>query len=1191
MFLKSLQIHGFKSFPDKIKLDFGGGIICTVGPNGSGKSNISDAVRWVLGEQSPRALRVKSMEDIVFAGTETRKAAGFAEVIITIDNTDRWLSPDTDEVSVCRRYYRSGTSEYKINGKPALLRDVNELFMDTGIGRDGYSMIGQGKVAEIVDARSNDRRVIFEEAAGISKYRYRKEETERNLAKTEDNLTHLTVKLSDIESRVEPLRRESEKAKKYLELQQQYQRSEIGLWLRILGNSTDILRDQDYKMTLMASQRDEIDRKISELEAETEALFERSTQLAAEKDRRLRESSAMEEQATRMEGEAAVLENDVSRDRADIERVSGEIAETLATGDQLAAMIEEKQQKIAENRAQIASLEEKKVQLCEQIEQLRTNQSGSGEQLDGLNQRQNDLTVELSEQRMSVTRADTQLSEIAGRSRTVSELIEQAETEIVSLEEECEQTRQAIEGADQQIDSMTNTVTGYRMRLDKQRRKADEAKNRASSLHLDAQEQKRRAQIIEDCERSLEGYDNSVRKVMQYAQNGGLRGVHGVVSQVIEVDSRYALAIETALGGAIKNIIVDNESDAKQAMLYLKSNKLGRVTFQPISVIRGQVMNENGLDACPGYVDVASRLVTCDEKYRNIINSMLGRVCIAEDIDSAIAMARKFNHKFKIVTLDGQVINYGGSMTGGSNDRNAGLLSRRGELETLRKRAAELEQQEQEAVKECQQLQQKAASDEAALVSAQSALTCAQEDKVAFEADLRVSGERLERCRSEHEQLIAERDGVSERVGALVKSRADALREIDAITAELEKLTKEIEEHAGSIDRLNEERERISGQLNEAGMTLLSIEKETEALEQQLAEQRERMLQGAGREERLREELARINAHIEGLTEQAAGIRRMAQEIRQKAAGTGDDVAEIERKRDELEVEQRKRRSEIKEISAQREGLSGELGKLEERIAQTRREYDQIIARLMEDYKLTRREAEEQYEPAENEDATRREVNSLKNKIRALGSVYVGAIEEYKQVSEEYEMYSTQIADVVRAKAEMEKMIADMTRTMEEMFLQTFGQINKNFGEIFPELFGGGSARMILSDPEDCLNTGIDIEIVQPSKSKGSNLSMSGGEKSIIAVAIYFAIMKVKPSPFCFLDEIDSALDEHNVVNIANYIKRFTSATQYIVITHRRGMMEAASTLYGVTKSKQDGVSQLIELKLDEVEERLGKLE
>ena len=790
-----------------------------------------------------------------------------------------------------------------------------------------------------------------------------------------------------------------------------------------------------------------------------------------------------------------------------------------------------------------------------------------------------------------MTRAETQLSEIATRSQTVVDILAQRKAEIAQMESDCEETQGAIEGAQQQIDSLSNTVNGYKMRLDKQRQRADAAKEKADSLRLSTQEYTRRAQIIEDCERSMDGYDNSVRKVMQRAESGALRGIHGPVSRVLTVDTQYATAIEVALGAAIKNIIVDNENDAKRAMEFLKQNKAGRVTFQPISVIKGQVMRENGLESCEGYVDIASNLVECDEKYRNIINSLLGRVCVVEDIDCAIAIARKFSHRFKIVTLDGQVINYGGSMTGGSNDRNAGLLSRRGEMEALREKAKQFSEQAQTAVSEYQQLMQKVSADEAALVNAQSALTCAQEDKVAFEADLRIATERLERAKSEVEQLEAESGGVTERISRLEAQRTEALKRSDAITLELEKLTRELEEKVGSMDKLNAERESLSEKLNEAGMTLLALTKETEAMEQQLAEQRERVQQGSGREQKLLEDIAELEKHIAELTQQAKDIREQAQTVRENAAGSATDVSDIEQRRDQLEMEQRKCRAEVKEITGQRESLSGELGKIEERMAQTRREYDSIIAKLMEEYKLTRREAEEQYETAENEDAARRQVNSLRNKMRALGDVHVGAIEEYKEVSEKYEMYKTQIEDVVRSKAEMEKMIADMTRTMQEMFLDTFNKINHHFGEIFPELFGGGSAKMVLVDAEDCLNCGIDIEIVQPSHSKGSNLSMSGGEKSIIAVAIYFAIMKVKPSPFCFLDEIDSALDEHNVVNIANYIKRFINTTQYIVITHRRGMMEAASTLYGVTKSKQEGVSQLIELKLDEVEERLGKLD
>ncbi|MBQ9993130.1 MAG: chromosome segregation protein SMC, partial [Clostridia bacterium] len=678
MFLKSLQIQGFKSFPDKVKLEFKQGITATVGPNGSGKSNISDAVRWVLGEQAPSALRIKSMEDVIFDGTNARKAAGFAEVIINIDNTERWLSPDTDEVSVGRRYYRSGNSEYRINGKPALLREVNELFMDTGIGRDGYSMIGQGKISDIVDARAHDRRVIFEEAAGISKYRHRKHEAERNLDKTQENLTHLDVILSGLEERVGPLEKESEKAKKYLDLREKYKSAEIGLWLTILNKTTDVLRDQGYKLTLMDNQRAELEEAMQQLDAEADSIYAQSNALAAKKDESLRAASEMEEQALRLDGEGAVLDNDIRRDRADIERLEEEIRQAQGEGKEIATAITEQEEKLLQLEESEREHSDKIAGLRAEIEALRDSESGQNEQLGRLTSEQNKLTLELSEHQMTVTRAQSQLGEVSLRGETIAQTIAECRSRLEKLEVDERETTQALEAVREKADSLGNTVSGYRMRLDKQRRRAEEAKQQLDSLRLDAQDKTRRANTIEDLERNMEGYDYSVRKVMQCFEKGGLRGIHGPVSRVITVEDRYTVAIEIALGAAMKNIIVDNESDGKQAMEFLKQNRAGRATFLPISVIRPRYLDERGLDECAGYVDIASHLVTCDEKYRNILDNLLGKVCVVEDIDSAISIARRFKNRFRIVTLDGQVINAGGSMTGGSLDKNIGLLSRRG---------------------------------------------------------------------------------------------------------------------------------------------------------------------------------------------------------------------------------------------------------------------------------------------------------------------------------------------------------------------------------------------------------------------------------------------------------------------------------------------------------------------------------
>ncbi len=1188
MFLKSLQIQGFKSFPDRVKLDFKQGITCTVGPNGSGKSNVSDAVRWVFGEQAPSALRIKSMEDIVFNGTKNRKAAGFAEVIITIDNTSRWLQYDSDEISVCRRYYRSGTSEYKINGKSVLLRDINELFMDTGIGRDGYSIIGQGKIADIVETKANDRRVIFEEAAGISKYRHRREETERNLRKTEENLVHLEVILSGYEERVGPLERESERAKKWLALREEQKKAQIGLWLLTLDRSNDILRDQGYEITRLETEYNEITDSAQELDEKAETLYQQSSQLLAQKDEQIRAAAAMEESAVRLEGEAAVTDAEILHGQQDLERIEGELADSANSESQLRAEIEARRAEVEQKKADIARQDEAIAEISGRIEALRSDESGIGSELEELRVGQNSLTLAQSEQQLIAARAESQLAEIEARAASLEATLAERTERQTALERDREETQQALTAAKEKIGELSNAASGYQLKLDRQTAAMEEARSKADNLRLDVKDKTRRAQMIEELERSLEGYPQSVRRVIKHAEGGGLRGIHGPVSRFVSVRDKYSVAVETALGAAMQNIIVDDENAGKQAVEFLKKTNGGRATFLPLNVIRPRSINETGLDDCAGFVDVASALVECDTKYRNIVENLLGNICVAEDMDSAISIARRYKNRFRIVTLDGQVINAGGSMTGGSHDRNAGLLSRKGELEKLRREAGELEKAAAEAAEEFERAQGRVNQLRRSLSETQGELADVQSDSAAFVTELRMLEEQCAANLAEIESIKQERSGNTGRTAQLAAEKAQAAAKAAECAGQLAALAAKIAASTGSIDQLAAERDDLVARLNEAGMVRLALVKESESAEEAIALLHERIEQGSGREALLREQIAEINSALAALTERAAAQRAEAAAQRSKAAEAGDITA-LELRRSDMERQSQEMRRQSRELMERRGEVDRRKTRLEEQREHKQLEYDSIIQQMMEEYNITRREAAEQFEPAEDEREGKREVASLTSKIRALGNVNVNAIEEYKEVFEKYTVYKTQIDDVLKSKAELEKLIDELTGTMKTMFTDAFAQINKNFSEIFPQLFGGGSAKMTLVDPEDCLNCGIEIDVTPPGKESQSITGMSGGEKSIIAVAIYFAIMRVRPSPFCFLDEIDHALDEHNVNNVAHYIQRFTDTTQYIVITHRRGMMEAASMLYGVTK--QDGISKVLSLSLDEVEERLGKLD
>ncbi|MBE6764587.1 MAG: chromosome segregation protein SMC [Ruminococcaceae bacterium] len=1188
MVLKSLQISGFKSFPDKIKLDFEKGITACVGPNGSGKSNISDAMRWVLGEQAPSVLRIKNMEKIIFEGSDTRKAQGMAEVILVIDNSDRRLPVDSDEVAVARRYYRSGASDYLINGKSVRLLDINRMFMDTGLGRDGYSIIGQGRIADIVTARSKDRRVIFEEAAGISKYRYRRAEAENYLKKAEDNLVHLNVLMSDLEGRVGPLEKEAEKAKKYRVISEELKVNEIGLWLATMSRSKATLRDYDYKIMLVQTQQEELSGELEQFDADVNQLEMRDAELLAGKDESLRNASSLEEQSARLEGDAAVIDNDISHCEGDIKRIEEEIEQSRKEDSEVFDEISGREKELENKRAAIGEKEKYADSLRQQAQSLSDSEADCSQALAQLINEQGTITADAAGYRVSLAAAQSQISELDSRGKTVEEALASYEKSIVELEERLGLSKQAQEKAQSKVAELTNAVAGIKMKMARQQSKMDESRKLAENLRVEALQSRKQAQMFEDLEKNLDGFQHSVKTIMKRAEAGALRGIHGPVSKLIEVPDEYATAIEVALGATAQNIVVDNEDHLKRAVEYLKQNKAGRATFLSITTIKGKRLEERGLEDFGGYVGIASDFVSCDPKYDEIVRNLLGRVCVVETLTDALEMARRYGHRFRVVTLDGQIINAGGSVTGGYISKKTGLISRKSELEKLRATADELEKKSAEAQQEYERLKQKAAADEAQLVGAQGELTTAQEDRMRFEADARITESQIKLNREESQQLRQESSYSRQRRENLVREQQTLEEKISECEEKLALLGEKISERSGSAEKISGERERLSALMNEAGLEILALAKEAEAIEEMIASLNDRRQRDKGKETTLREQIVQVEERIKELAAQAEELRSQAQMKKEQAAEKRDGIIGIERQRDSIGARIKELRQNSRDALSKREEYIREIERLGGKKDQLSAELDNITLKLSEEYGMSYREASEHYDAAEDEPAAKRKVAELRGKIRALGHVNLGAEEEFKVVFEKYTTYKTQMTDIEKSKAELLKMIDELTENMKVKFTESFKLINKNFSEIFPELFGGGSARLELSEPEDCLNSGIAIEITAPGKSpKSDTESFSGGEKALIAVAIYFAIMKVNPSPFCVLDEIDSALDEHNVDNIARYIDRMSDTTQYIVITHRRGMMEAARMLYGVTK-KNDGVSRLIELDISEVEEKLG---
>ncbi len=1188
MQLKSLQMQGFKSFPDKITIDFSKGVTAIVGPNGSGKSNISDAVRWVMGEQSAKTLRVKSTEDVIFKGTTERKAQGFAEVILNFDNSDRELNVDSDEVSILRRYYRSGKSEYKINGEAVRLQDITKLFLDTGLGKSGYSMIDQYKIAALVDSRSEERRTIIEEASGISKYRHSRAESQRELDRAEDNLVHLRVRLTDLEERDGPLEKESEKAKKYLELRTERESVEVGLWLSTLSVSNSELRDIDYNITLYSNQLKEIEDKIRGAEEAVVSLMEQSNALNAKKDDVLRNASEVEAQAIRTENEAALIRNDIEHTRADITRLEGQLSAFSQDEEQQHEELEAKRSALDAKKLEIIALTSAQDKKREELEGLSTLVSGFSDQLEELNAKQNAIAIALSEAKVRLAGAREQLADLVERQREFAGTEEENALLFARLEKEKQETEEAIASAEEKISSLTNTVGGYRMRMDKQKAKLEDARGVTEGYRLEIAECRSKIKIIEDLEKTMGGFAYSVKKVMESFSNGRLRGIHGPVSRLIEVDSEYATAIEIALGAGMQNIVVDDEDCAKAAINHLKKENAGRATFLPLTTIKPNKLRESGLEDFDGFIGIASELVKCDSRYRDIVDNQLGKIVIAEDMSTGNVIARKYGYRFKIVTLDGQVFNAGGSMTGGSsNTKSSGVLGRRSEIESLKAKIAELEKKEAEAAEIQKSLAAKVASDEAALLGAQGELATAQQDLSDFRTSLRIISEQFENAKRDKSSIESQRSAAKQREQSLGEFITDQEKKIEALSADAEKLEGEISGSSAERGELRDKRNALSEELGELGMQIISYTKECEAIEDSIEEIKSRMDNRLTLRDDINKEIELKKSEILALEEKAQQETENAENMRSEAEVMRSSVSGINEERMSLEARITAQTKLSGELGDSKASLMKELGRCETQRQNKQAEYDNIISRLYTEYEMTLVEAEEKYEPVEDRKAAQKRANELRSAMKRLEPVNINAIDEYIKVHNDYITFKTQMEDIETSKAELEKLIEQLTASMKDMFTEKFAEISKAFRSICPQLFGGGSAEIKLTDETDPLNSAIDMNVTLPGKVVDNMLSFSNGEKTIIAMALYFSIMKVTPSPFVFLDEVDAPLDESNIINIADYIVRISDKTQFIAITHRRGMMEKGSTLYGVTMQK-DGVSKLLELKVSEIEEKLG---
>ena len=1184
MILKSLELQGFKTFPDKTSLQFERGITSVVGPNGSGKSNISDAMRWVLGEQSVRTLRCSKMEDVIFNGTPQRKALGFAEVTLTIDNADRRLPFDNDTVAVTRRYYRSGESEYLINKNTVRLKDINELFMDTGLGRDGYSIIGQGKIDSIVAARSEDRREIFEEAAGISRYRYRKEESERRLNKAEENLVRLRDILSELEGRVEPLRLQAEKAEQFIALDKEKKGLEIGIWLETLDRSGRVLREHGEKISLAQAQHGELEEEIQSIAQRTEENLREVNRCTVGMEEARAQAAALDEQAVRAEGEASLLENDAAHNRENLRRLEGQVEEASRSGQDVDQEISGKREEMAQKERQIQESRDRLLAFTQRLEELRQGADEATRQMEQAAVELAQYNASLAEQRIALSSTQTSVVEIRHRAGAVEESVRQAQERLASAQQEARELEELLQAAETAVSGRENAVKGYEMRLESRRRRAQQAKEAWDKLVLDGNEQLRRAKLLTDLERNLEGFSQSVKQVMKEAGRGMLSGVCGPVTQLLKTPREYAVALETALGASMQHIVVETEQDAKNAIRLLKQRDWGRATFLPLTTIRGNVYDPREIQQLPGFVGMANTLCSCEEKYGSIRDSLLGRVAVAEDLDSAAAIAKRTGYRLRVVSLDGQVVNAGGSLTGGSKGRSSGLLSRASEIQRIREKAADLQRQAEAAQQEYRQRQGELSSCEAELDAARGELSSAQEERI------RITSERA-RVSRELEQLAETAAGLekeqSDSEGRL-QELGEREKAVRAAISQLEGQVRQAETESQRLSGIREEQmshcDEISQTIQEIRLGEFSAQKDWDALAAAVAGLEERKRDSAGAVLRLRQEMDALREKNTQLEQQRQAALVRAQEQRGQAEAKRQSLQSIAQQRSGLEREAQSLREREREVTAQRENVGRELARLQERSENLQKEYDAILSRMWEEYELTRREAEEVGERIEDLPTAQRRLAELKNKIKALGAVNVGAVVEYQEVSERYAFLKGQVDDVEKSKAELLELIQDLTKHMRQQFTERFAQINQNYGQIFRELFGGGAAELSFTDDSDVLTSGIEIKVHPPGKIVTHIESLSGGEKALVAISIYFAIMRVNPPPFCVLDEIEAALDDVNVARFAQYLRRMSRQSQFITITHRRGTMEGSDMLYGVTMQDQ-GISKLLALRTEEAAE------
>ena len=1182
MFLKYVEIQGFKSFPDKTRLGFDRVLTGIVGPNGSGKSNISDAVRWVLGEQSTKSLRGGKMEDVIFGGTKTRNPMGFAQVSLCLDNSDKRIPDVGDEIIATRRYYRSGDSEYAVNGSPVRLRDLREMFMDTGLGRDGYSIIGQGRISEVVESKNTDRREVFEEASGIAKFRFRKNEAERKLVQAEDNLSRLRDIAGELESRIGPLKEQSEKAKKFLELSEQRRGLEITLYCDTIRRSHDNLHAQDEKIEIAKLDYKKIDDGIEDQNHIISELYEKNRTanvLVEECNTQIDERT---ERISALESQIAVLKNDIMHGERDLRSLEDDKS-SLSNGDfDLKNKIESLEKEAADKMAEVEVLDKSISEMELELDQLIENSAQSDAQRSELARMLTEVQQKITDIRVDIVAAQSVLETLGQREEMIQTTVPQERERLDAEKEEYSRIGEYLEQINNDLQGKENITNGFSLKLQSRRSRCDELSERLEEKDREVSLMRQRLNLLNDLERSNEGFMPPVRKVLSAKEKREIEGIVGTVGSLLTVNKGLELAIETALGASVQNIVVSNERAAKEAISFLKDSRAGRATFLPLDTIRPSKFEHSELLREPGVIGLASDLVDYEKKYDSVVRFLLGRILVTEDLDYASAVARRSNYRVRIVTKDGQVINAGGSYTGGYSAKNAGMFSRNGEIDSLEEKIKKILVDTEEDRKRKDSLLIEIDTLSADLERAQNELTEMKEDKIRTESEMKRIGAIVEAL--EHNQELADqelqqiRQTRNERQNEIAKLESEiALRQADAERYENALAS------ADSPDGFIEQRTNLMNTISERKLSRTEISKDAEGILASAEDLKQRGTEALDRLANLNSAMMRISDENESKKREIENRISQVERLKDEIAQLRERIASSNTARDENDKEVIRIREKQNEMMQDREKIASEISRLEERKESLSNEYNSYLNRLWEEYELTIAEALPLCIEFSSVTELRQQVSSIRNRIRSLGNVNVAAIEEYDEVLSRYNFLSGQIKDVDDSRKSLLSLIDELESEMKQIFTVSFNEINSRFHRTFQELFGGGSANLFLSDETDILGSGIELDVQPPGKVIKNLSALSGGEKALVAIAIYMAILEVNPSPFCILDEIDSALDEANVVRFAQYLKRMVSETQIIAITHRRGTMEAAEVLYGVTM-QEDGVSKVLRLGVEEAQ-------